>query len=318
MEDDNMRTSSDSEEAILNAIEEDDEDVRYRLRSRTVSRTQTPYVSVGIDPGSSQPKRDQAPIADARGASVAVTNGVRTEVTTIGTRPLIVSHGITLDSGARDRDVEEVRDGQRSSVGLMYAVSPFELIPARGWMSEGRTMTLGLSGRSGAHHPSEAQWSGEPRAGHRISLPFQYERRDIPYVPPVPRTSEMHDTAQGFLTRMTAREQGRTTVLERPVERPVLGAVPTWEEFHRTVDQRMMEGTRAIERIAAEAVHAGYEPDIHRDPHPLLDGGGTNADRLGPKSSIFGIRSPPNRVGVDVFDMFISHYHFKKLQLLSK
>ena len=303
MEENSMRTSSDSEEeAILNAIDEDDEDVRYQLRSRTISRTQMAPIGVRVDPSPCHQKKDQAPIADARGASVAVTNGVRTEVTTIGTRPLIVSHGITLDSGARDRDVEEVRDGQRSSVGLMYAVSPFELIPARGWMSEGRTMTLGLSGRSGAHHPSEVQWSGEPRAGHRISLPFQYERRDIPYVPPVPRTSEMHDTAQGFLTRMTAREQGRTTVLERPVERPVLGAVPTWEEFHRTVDQRMMEGTRAIERIAAEAARPGYEPDIHPDPHPLLDGGGTHADRSGPKSSIFGIRSPPNRVGVDVFD----------------
>ena len=308
MEENSMRTSSDSEEeAILNAIDEDDEDVRYQLRSRIISRTQTPSVSVGIDPSLSHPTRDQAPIADARGASVGVTNGVRTEVTTIGTRPLIVSHGITLDSGARDRDVEEARDGQRSSAGLMYAVSPFELIPARGWMSEGPTMTLGLSGRSGAHHPSEAQWSGEPRAGHRVSLPFQYERRDIPYVPPVPRTSEMHDTAQGFLTRMTAREQGRTTVLERPVERPALGAVPTWEEFHRTVDQRMMEGTRAIERIAAEAARPGYEPDIHPDPHALLDGGRTMTDRLGPDSSIFEDGRSRYRAGADGFDNNVQH-----------
>ena len=193
-----MRTSSDSEEeAILNAIEEDDEDVRYQLRSRTISRTQTPSVSVGIDPSSSHPKRDQAPIADARGASAAVTNGVRAEGTTIGMRPLIVSHGITLGSGARDRDVGDVRYGQRSSRGLTYAVSPFELIPARGWMAAGQTTALGLSDRSGAYNPSETPWRGEPRAGHRISLPFQYERRDIPYVPPVPRASEEHGMAQG-------------------------------------------------------------------------------------------------------------------------
>ena len=93
----------------------------------------------------------------------------------------------------------------------------------------------------------------------------------------------MHDTAQGFLTRMTAREQGRTTVLERPVERPALSTVPTWEEFHRTVDQRMMEGTRAIEKIAAEAVHAGYELDIYPDPRLLSAGGQkTHAGRLDP------------------------------------
>src|SRR5271165_6419319 len=108
MEDDNMRTSSDSEEeAIQNAIEEDDEEVRYQLRSRTISRTQTPSVGIGIDPSSSHPKKDQAPIADARGASVGVTNGMRAEVTTIDMRPLIVSHGITLGSGARGREVED-------------------------------------------------------------------------------------------------------------------------------------------------------------------------------------------------------------------
>ena len=55
-------------------------------------------------------------------------------------------------------------------------------------------------------------------------------------------------------------------MLERPVERQALDAVPAWEEFHRTVDQRTMEGTRAIEKIAAEAVHAGYELDIYPDP----------------------------------------------------
>ena len=76
-----MRTSSDSEEeAIQNAIEEDDEDVRYQLRSRTISRTQMAPVGVRIDPSSSHQKKDQAPIADARGASAAVTNGVRAGV----------------------------------------------------------------------------------------------------------------------------------------------------------------------------------------------------------------------------------------------
>ena len=279
-----MRTSSDSEEeAIQNAIEEDDEDVRYQLRSRTISRTQTPSVSVGIDPSSSHPKRDQAAIADARGAPAVVTNGARAEVTTIGVRPLIVSHGITLGSGARDRDMGDVRDGQRSSGGLTYAVSPFELIPARGWMAAGQTTALGLSDRSGAYNPSETPWRGEPRAGHRISLPFQYERRDIPYVPPVPRASEVHSMAQEYPTRMTAREQGRTVMLERPVGRQALDAVPAWEEFHRTVDQRMMEGTRAIEKIAAEAVHAGYELDIHPESRPPLAGGQMpHATRSGP------------------------------------
>ena len=72
-------------------------------------------------------------------------------------------------------------------------------------------------------------------------------------------------------------------MLERPVERQALDAVPTWEEFHRTVDQRMMEGTRAIEKIAAEAAHAGYELDIHPESRPLLAGGQMpHATRSGP------------------------------------
>ena len=50
-----------------------------------------------------------------------------------------------------------------------------------------------------------------------------------------------------------------------------MDAVPSWEEFHRTVDPRIEEGRRAVEKIAAEAAYTGYELDIHPESRPLMD-----------------------------------------------
>ena len=78
--------------------------------------------------------------------------------------------------------------------------------------------------------------------------------------------------------------------------------LPTWMEYHQRHAQQLTEGRRAIEEIARNVVDASNEPDIHPDPHPLLDGGRTMADRLGPDSSIFGIGRPRYRAGADEFD----------------
>ena len=121
----------------------------------------------------------------------------------------------------------------------------------------------------------------------RITLPFQFNREDIPYVPPHTRTTGMPTLTSAFTTRMTTREQARMDLEETSTPRLTEEQLYTWMEYHQRHAQQLAEGRRAIERIAMSAVDASKEPDIHPDPHPLLDGGGANADRLGPKSSIF-------------------------------
>ena len=115
----------------------------------------------------------------------------------------------------------------------------------------------------------------------------------------------MPTLTSAFTTRMTTREQARMDLEETSMPRLTEEQLPTWMEYHQRPAQRLAEGRRAIERIARNAVDASNEPDIHPDPHPLLDGGRTMADRLGPDSSIFGLGHPPNRAGLDVFDTIL-------------
>ena len=136
----------------------------------------------------------------------------------------------------------------------------------------------------------------------RITLPFQFDREDIPYVPYYTRMTEMPTLTSAFTTRMTTREQARMDLEETSMPRPTEEQLPTWMEYHQQHTQQLDEGRRAIEKIARNAVDASNEPDIHPDPHPFLDGGGANADRLGPKSRIFENGRPPNRAGADGFD----------------
>ena len=115
--------------------------------------------------------------------------------------------------------------------------------------------------------------------GSRIALPFQFHREDIPYVPSHTKMTEMPTLTSAFTTRMTTREQARVQLEGTSMPRLTEEQLPTWMEYH--------------------------EPDIYPDPHPLVDGGRTMADRLGPDSSIFGIGRPRYRAGADEFDKTI-------------
>ncbi len=136
----------------------------------------------------------------------------------------------------------------------------------------------------------------------RITLPFHFNREDIPYEPSHTKMTEMPTLTSAFTTCMTTREQARVQLERTSMPRLTEEQLPTWMEYHQRHTQQLAEGRRAIERIARNAVDASNEPDIHPDPHPLLDGGGANADRLGPKSSIFEIGRPRYRAGADEFD----------------
>ena len=141
---------------------------------------------------------------------------------------------------------------------------------------------------------------------NRITLPFQFNREDIPHVPPHTRMIEMPTLTSAFATRMT-REQARMDLEETSMPRLTEEQLPTWMEYHQRYAQQLAEGKRAIERMVEDAVDSSNEPDIHPDPHPSLDGGRTKADRPGPESRIFGIRHPPNRARVDEFDSLVNY-----------
>ena len=139
----------------------------------------------------------------------------------------------------------------------------------------------------------------------RIALPFQFDREGIPYVPSHPKMTGMPTLTSAFTTRMTTREQARVQLEGTSMPRLTEEQLPTWMEYHQRHTQQLAEGRRAIEKIARNAVDASNESDIHPDPRPLLDGGRTMADRLGPDSSIFEIGRPRYRAGADEFDIIL-------------
>ena len=172
------------------------------------------------------------------------------------------------------------------------------MVPTRGWASAGpRQAPPRCTAISGY---TEAGTRMQDRS--RVALPFQFNRGDIPHVPAHTRTTEMPTLMSAFTTRMTTREQARVEMEATSMPRSMEEQLPTWMEYHQRHAQQLTEGRRAIEEIARNVVDASNEPDIHPDPHPLLDGGRTMADRLGPDSSIFGIGRPRYRAGADEFD----------------
>jgi hypothetical protein len=258
MDSDTMRTSSDSEaEVIQDAIDDDDDDdVRYSLRSRRVPRTQAPSVTTSSELG-----------------GVVVTRS-------------------QLETSTRDLDVEDGQDGGRTTVRPIYATSPFEMMPTRCWMSAGPRPTQ-------AHYTATSVYADvgvtsrmQDRA--RVLLPFQLDRRDIPYVPPRIQQGEAPALTSISTARTTTRVQEQIVPGEDSRARPTDAQQPTWAQYHQQRAQQMIDGRRAIERIArGNAVDPNDEPDIYLDPHPLLDGGRAKADRFGPESSIFESRRPP-------------------------
>ena len=138
-----------------------------------------------------------------------------------------------------------------------------------------------------------------------MDLPFQFNRGDIPYVPTYIGASRTLPPAGAYATRMTANEQERDARNGGREGGSRIEAGTLWSDYHRILEEQELAGELAIERIARSAACASDEPDIHPDPHPLLDGGRTMADRLGPESSIFGIGRPRYRAGADNFDNLI-------------
>ena len=65
-----------------------------------------------------------------------------------------------------------------------------------------------------AHHATiyahtDAGVRNKTRDRERIQVPFQFNRRNIPYVPHYTRMTETSALTSAFSTRMTAREQER-------------------------------------------------------------------------------------------------------------
>ena len=195
-----------------------------------------------------------------------------------------------LDGGQHRGPEDARRGGEEVHQRAHGENSPFELLPSRGWLSEGQRQasTRSITARVLA--------DTAPRSGvvveKRISLPFQFVRRDIPYVPPRTRTTEVPTVSSGSTTRMTTREQERIELGGRPVSRPINDQLPTWAEFHQRRAQQLAEGRRAIEKIAEGAEYSSDESDIHLAPRPTLDWG-RDAGRLGPGSRIFEFRRSP-------------------------
>ena len=195
-----IRTSSDSEdEAIQDAIDDDD-DVRYSLRSRSVSKAQD--ASVKTSTGLSG-----VIVEETR---VSANTGVRTT----DARPPTSRASMRSDTAREDHnmDVEDGQEEGRTRDPLVHARSPFEMVPTRGWMSAGPRQApprcTAISGYTDAGARSRMQDRS------RIALPFQFNREDIPYVPSHTRMTEMPTLTSAFTTRMTTREQARVELEE--------------------------------------------------------------------------------------------------------
>ena len=195
-----------------------------------------------------------------------------------------------LDGGQHRRPEDTRQDAEEARQHGHGVPSPFELQPFRGWMSEGQ--------RQASTRSSTARVLGDTasRSGvvveKRISLPFHYDRRDIPYVPPRTRMTEVSTSTCEPTTRMTAREKAPIEPRGPPSSGLAGNLLPTWTEFHQRREQQLAEGRRAIEKIAEGVEYSSDEPDIHLDQRPTLDWG-RDAGRLGPGSRTFESRRPP-------------------------
>ena len=342
MADDWERTFSESEtEAIEAAIDDSDEDVRYSLRSRKVSKSQTMTTGALMSTAADGVGRSHAGTDTVRGSAADPGNRSGNGTCVVDVR----LHDVNRDE--RNTDVEDVQTGgrmhrhsvlvgqdliegssaqgteaarstdvtragaalasdERSRLSGNPGTSPFELMSALGSGTSTRVSTTSalVVGRT---YPYA---SGGMRVNHggapRVDLPFQFNRSDIPYVPSYIGVSRTLPPAGAYATRMTAREQERDVRNGGREGRPRIEEGMLWSDHHRILEEQNLAGALAIERIARSAAGASDEPDIYPDPHPLLDGGSAKADRIGPDSSIFGLRRPPNRVGADVFDTLMS------------
>ena len=150
MADDEERTSSDDEYEAIEAAINDDDDVRYSLRSRSVSKSQSVNTNAST------------------GASAVV--------------PPHTSEG-----------TQSYTDGE-----------------------------------------TRVNYVGAPR----VTLPFQFDRRDIPYVPAYAAMSQALSPAGEYATRMTAREQERYGHYDGQWRRPRVEDGMSWLDYHRVFEEQ--------------------------------------------------------------------------------
>ena len=160
MADDEERTSSDSEaEAIEAAIDDSDEDVRYSLRSRRVSKLSTTSASTSTGVA-----------ADVVGGSLAGIDTARGSVADPGNRSGNGTRGVDV----RPHDVTHDELDGMSRLSGNPGTSPFELMSALGSGTSTRVST------TRAHRwrdVSICQWrdAGEPWRGSQggLAIPIQ-------------------------------------------------------------------------------------------------------------------------------------------------
>ena len=116
-----METSSDSEEELIASLIDDDDGVRYSLRTRTISKANPRKIDVSA-------------VTVAATETSRNSDGINTRTTSDVANPA----GGCRVTGARCHDVEGGSEERRRRRLIASAVSPFELTSARGWMTDQR------------------------------------------------------------------------------------------------------------------------------------------------------------------------------------
>ena len=127
----------------------------------------------------------------------------------------------------------------------------------------------------------------------RISLPFQFDRRDIPYVSPHARMAETPALTSASTTHMTAQEQARIEPRENLRQRSTDDQLPTWMEYYQRTHSDWLKADAQSRRLQMTRWISVTNQIFFWIRTPLLDGGREKADRLGPDSSIFETRRSP-------------------------
>ena len=277
MADDEMRTTSDSEEEeIASAIDDGDDDgVRYSLRSRAILKSDARMIdaSTGTE------------VTAETSRTLAGINPTGDQTIGMGSRTHL--QHTRNDLNTMDGDLHDVEDGsaeRRGWTSTTCTASPFELMSARGWTSAGRIQAPARSAIDERMSYTDAR-RAKTQEVPRIPLLFSLDPRDGPLIQSTSRDVRMPVVTSAFTTRMTTREQPR---MEQDVNaRPRMTGEdsPTWIEYQRRHADELDEGRRAMERIAAGAAYTGDEPYIHTGPRPLLVGGQiSHAVRMDPQT----------------------------------
>ena len=277
MESEDMATNSDSEtEMIASLIDDDDDDegVRYSLRSRTISKTDAA-------------RSDASTGAQDAAETSKASTGVNTLATADDVNPSRSSQVIGVEvqrrlqhaqitgnatNGDAQQDVENRGEELRRRISIPSLASPFELTSARGWTADRRMPAPERRVTDERMAYTDVRRT-RTQEGPRAPLPFALERRDVLFIPPVSQGVGVPGVTSALTTRMTPREQPRIMQDANARTRMTGEDSPTWIEYQRRHADELEEGRRAMERIAARAADPGDESDLHLNPRLLLVGG---------------------------------------------